>query len=74
MKLNGQKRSIPGLEPLQIGEMLLEAGEGTGYLDFEFTDDEVRSLQSRFPRKSVFQIATAIKEEARIARERKAGR
>jgi hypothetical protein len=74
MKLNRQEQSIRGLETVQIGEILLKAGEDSGYLDFEFTDDEVRSLQSRFPRKSIFQIAVAMKEEARIVRERRTGR
>lgn len=70
MKIDKREVSIQGLDPAQIGELILAARDAGGYGNFELTDAETKSLQTRYPRQSVFQIITRGRNEALVARER----
>jgi hypothetical protein len=54
---------------LDLGKLLLD-----NYPNVEFSDEEAASLRQQFPRKSIFQIITQLKNDARVAREQEKGK
>lgn len=70
MKIDSKEVSMQGLDPCQIGELILAARDAGGHGSFELTDAEARSLQARCPGQSIFQIITKGRNEALVARER----